>query len=261
MMTSSGVIMPRSPWLASAGWTKNEGLPVDANVAAILWPTWPDLPIPLTTTRPRAPRISSIAAAKGCPRPFCMAAASAEMPLPPASRVRKAESISDRLGLLELASKGFPGGEVAQDSADSPNSTKNGPGRPPGSLRQPPVNHSHFIPVNECVPFGRPLRTSPVPRLFVALTAAASGAVLFMAAPAPACAQAPAFAQAPDQPNGWRPLDPASVFRPLEGDPRNPGRFRRAAALRQDGPSRFGDIPVYGNPPASGAGSRGLDST
>jgi len=100
-----------------------------------------------------------------------------------------------------------------------------------------------------------------VPRLFVALTAAASGAVLFMAAPAPACAQAPAFAQAPDQPNGWRPLDPASVFRPLEGDPRNPGRFRRAAAIRQDGPSRFGEIPVYGNPPASGAGSSGFDST
>jgi len=100
-----------------------------------------------------------------------------------------------------------------------------------------------------------------VPRLFVALTAAASSAVLFMAALAPACAQAPSFAQAPDQPNGWRPLDPASVFRPLEGDPRNPGRFRRAAAIRQDGPSRFGEIPVYGNPPASGAGSSGFDST
>src|SRR4030081_252620 len=94
------------------------------------------------------------------------------------------------------------------------------------------------------------LRTSPVPRLFVALTAAASGAVLFMAALAPACAQAP------DQPNGWGAPVPPSVFRPLEGDPRNPGRFRRAAAVRQDGPSRFGEIPVYGNPPASGAGRR-----
>ena len=49
-----------------------------------------------------------------------MAAASAEMPLPPASSVRKAESISDRLGLLELASKGFPGDELGQDGADRP---------------------------------------------------------------------------------------------------------------------------------------------
>jgi hypothetical protein len=32
--TSSGVIMPRSPCEASAGCTKNAGVPVDANVAA-----------------------------------------------------------------------------------------------------------------------------------------------------------------------------------------------------------------------------------
>jgi hypothetical protein len=95
-----------------------------------------------------------------------------------------------------------------------------------------------------------------VPRLCSALTAAASGVVLFMAALLPACAQAP------EQPTGWRAIDPATVFRPLEGDPRNPGRFRRATTVRQsDGPSRFGEIPVYGNPPASGAGSTGFDST
>ncbi len=102
-----------------------------------------------------------------------------------------------------------------------------------------------------------------MPRLFLALTAAASGAVLFMAALAPACAQAPPSAQAPaaDPPNGWRPPDSATVFRPLEGDPRNPGRFRPPASRQAAGPSRFGEIPVYGNPPASGAGSTGFDST
>ena len=36
--TSSGTIMPRSPWLASAGWTKKAGVPVDASVAATLAP-------------------------------------------------------------------------------------------------------------------------------------------------------------------------------------------------------------------------------
>src|SRR3989344_1866907 len=51
---SSPVTMPRSPWLASAGCTKNAGVPVDASVAAILRPTWPLLPMPITTTRPRA---------------------------------------------------------------------------------------------------------------------------------------------------------------------------------------------------------------
>ena len=50
--TSFGVIMPRSPWLASPGWTKKAGLPVLARVAAILPPICPDLPIPSTTIRP-----------------------------------------------------------------------------------------------------------------------------------------------------------------------------------------------------------------
>ena len=52
--TSSAVIMPRSPWAASAGCTKNAGVPVEASVAASLRATWPDLPMPETTTRPRA---------------------------------------------------------------------------------------------------------------------------------------------------------------------------------------------------------------
>src|SRR5215831_15027376 len=36
MMTSSEVTMPRSPWLASAGWTKKAGVPVDDKIAATL---------------------------------------------------------------------------------------------------------------------------------------------------------------------------------------------------------------------------------
>ena len=35
--TSFPVIMPKSPWLASPGCTKNEGVPVLASVAAILF--------------------------------------------------------------------------------------------------------------------------------------------------------------------------------------------------------------------------------
>jgi len=50
--TSSSVIMPRSPWLASAGCMKNAGVPVLANVEAILLAMCPDLPIPVMTTLP-----------------------------------------------------------------------------------------------------------------------------------------------------------------------------------------------------------------
>ena len=56
---SSAVIMPRSPCDASAGCTKNAGVPVDAKVAASLRPMWPDLPMPETTMRPRQLRIKS----------------------------------------------------------------------------------------------------------------------------------------------------------------------------------------------------------
>ncbi len=62
--TSSPVIMPRSPWLASAGCMKNAGVPVDASVEAILRATCPDLPMPLTTTRPRHSRIRRQACTK-----------------------------------------------------------------------------------------------------------------------------------------------------------------------------------------------------
>ena len=49
---SSRVIMPMSPWLASAGCRKKAGEPVLARVAAILPPMCPDLPMPVTTIRP-----------------------------------------------------------------------------------------------------------------------------------------------------------------------------------------------------------------
>ena len=56
--------MPKSPCAASAGWTKNEGVPVDANVAAILRAICPDLPMPETTTRPLQASIMRTACAK-----------------------------------------------------------------------------------------------------------------------------------------------------------------------------------------------------
>ena len=52
-MTMSWLVtMPKSPWLASPGCIKKAGVPVEASVAAILLPIWPDLPMPVTTTRP-----------------------------------------------------------------------------------------------------------------------------------------------------------------------------------------------------------------
>ena len=49
---STGLIMPKSPWLASPGCTNMAGVPVEASVAAILRPMCPLLPMPVTTTRP-----------------------------------------------------------------------------------------------------------------------------------------------------------------------------------------------------------------
>ena len=65
MMTSSRPIMPRSPWLASAGWTKMAGVPVEASVAAILRAIWPLLPMPVRMTRPVALLIRRIGLAEG----------------------------------------------------------------------------------------------------------------------------------------------------------------------------------------------------
>ncbi len=112
-----------------------------------------------------------------------------------------------------------------------------------------------------------------MPRLCSALTAAASGAVLCVAALAPARAQTAQPNQVPqssqtaanDQGDLFRMPDAATVFAPLTTDPRAPGRFRRvaprAASQGPSQPTRFGQIQVYGNPPASGAGATGFDST
>src|SRR5262249_31604758 len=113
-------------------------------------------------------------------------------------------------------------------------------------------------------------RTSTVPRLCSALTAAASGVVLSMAALAPVRAQAPpsrvapaTLAPAADQENLFRLPEAATVFAPLTVDPRAPGRFRRVSpgGGASSRPTRFGQIQVYGNPPALGAGATGFDST
>ncbi len=66
MKTSRSVTMPRSPCAASAGCTKKAGVPVEASVAAILRPMWPDLPMPETTTRPSHCNNSSTARASAC---------------------------------------------------------------------------------------------------------------------------------------------------------------------------------------------------
>ena len=65
--TSVFCTMPRSPWLASAGCTNSAGVPVDANVAAILRPIWPLLPMPITTTRPRQASMTCTACANSEP--------------------------------------------------------------------------------------------------------------------------------------------------------------------------------------------------
>ncbi len=105
-----------------------------------------------------------------------------------------------------------------------------------------------------------------MPRLCSALSAAASGVALFMAALAPAHAQAPRPATpsgqvaANDPEDLFRLPEAATVFAPLATDPRVPGRFRRAAPGGA-APTRVGQLQVYGTPPASGAGATGFDST
>ena len=80
-MTSSAVIMPRSPWLASAAWTKKAGVPVEAKVAAILRPIWPDLPSPVTISAALGVADQVGGGGEGGPRSDCRAAVSAVMPL------------------------------------------------------------------------------------------------------------------------------------------------------------------------------------
>src|SRR6185436_15664929 len=62
--TSSAWITPRSPCTASAGCRKKAGVPVLASVAAILRQMMPDLPMPVTITRPLQRTTSDTASAK-----------------------------------------------------------------------------------------------------------------------------------------------------------------------------------------------------
>ncbi len=62
--TSPFTMRPRSPWIASAGWRKSEGLPVEASVAEIFWAMIPLLPMPVATTRPVQAKSVSTARSK-----------------------------------------------------------------------------------------------------------------------------------------------------------------------------------------------------
>ncbi|HEY1545202.1 MAG TPA: outer membrane beta-barrel protein [Xanthobacteraceae bacterium] len=100
-----------------------------------------------------------------------------------------------------------------------------------------------------------------MPRFCFALTAAASGAVLCVAAIAPACAQTAA-----DDGDLFRLPSATTVFAPRKPDKQDlrAPRFRRVTKPGQQGddaPTTFGQVQVYGNPPASGAGGTGFDST
>jgi hypothetical protein len=106
-----------------------------------------------------------------------------------------------------------------------------------------------------------------VPRLCSVLTFAVSGVVLCVAALAPACAQTAAANQAvADDGDLFRLPSATTVFTPRKDKPdlRAPGRFRPAPKPAQEGggaPTTFGQVQVYGNPPAFGAGATGFDST
>ncbi len=90
-ITSSGAIIPRSPWLASVGARRRRGA-VEASVAASLRPTWPLLPMPLTMTRPSVPRISSTARSKAAPSGPSKAAITSCRALTPSWRLRRPRS-------------------------------------------------------------------------------------------------------------------------------------------------------------------------
>ncbi len=114
---SSAVIIPRSPWLASPGWTNWAGVPVEAKVAAILRATWPLLPIPVTMTRPRIAASSSTPAAKRPSRPAINAVnPSISMPRTRRATAMLALSVTASRGMV--ASFGMNPGVVAEGGAD-----------------------------------------------------------------------------------------------------------------------------------------------
>ena len=86
--TSWSTIMPKSPCAASAGWTKNAGVPVEAMVAAILRPMCPDLPMPVMTTLPLQCNNASAARTKS----WSKAAAISRKPSASVSNTSRAQS-------------------------------------------------------------------------------------------------------------------------------------------------------------------------
>ena len=70
MAQSFFVIIPKSPWLASLGWIKNDGEPIDERVEEILDPTWPLFPIPEIIIFPLTLNKIFIASLKGLSSPF-----------------------------------------------------------------------------------------------------------------------------------------------------------------------------------------------
>ena len=101
--TMSGVvIMPRSPCEASPGCTKNAGVPVLARVAAILPPMCPDLPMPVTMTRPGAGE-NQAAGPANCPSRRSPASAAprprAGSPRGPVVRTMRMTSCVSRFGV------------------------------------------------------------------------------------------------------------------------------------------------------------------
>src|SRR6202049_263192 len=128
---SSAVIMPRSPGLASATCTKNPGVPVDASVAAMLRAIWPDLPMPVTTTRPRHSNSARAAARNAAPR----RASSARMAAASVASTARA-SLSTRSGSMPTAGTG----SAARIGADMR-----------ASIAQPPPG-----PLGRCATFAGP---------------------------------------------------------------------------------------------------------
>ena len=94
---SPRVIMPRSPCPASAGCRKKAGVPVLASVAAILPATCPDLPMPVTTTRPWQARHTRQACANAAPS-LAVSASTARASMASARRAEASSCSSSGIG-------------------------------------------------------------------------------------------------------------------------------------------------------------------
>src|SRR6266404_9284259 len=99
-MASPRASIPRSPCRASAGWRKNDGVPVLERVAEILRPMRPDLPMPVTAMRPLQAKRTSTAFTKVLSRrafTSCRARASISSTRRAVSRLTANSLLSSRL--------------------------------------------------------------------------------------------------------------------------------------------------------------------